>query len=126
MEMPTIMPSQTRLTEAEAAKYIGAEQATLTKWRARGTGPVFLKLWEDSLPGLRPRCLHRGKPSCSRAWPQETPLREENKNPNEASRSKRGMKMNSRLYEQPDREPVNDISERVVAPEGHHAGRGLW
>jgi hypothetical protein len=44
METTNIQSNEQRLTEAEAAKYIGAKQETLTKWRYRGTGPAFLKL----------------------------------------------------------------------------------
>ncbi|MCJ9430751.1 helix-turn-helix transcriptional regulator [Kordiimonas marina] len=34
----------TKLTTAEAARYIGVAKSTLAKWRIYGKGPSFLKL----------------------------------------------------------------------------------
>jgi hypothetical protein len=41
---PLKVKSDPLLTEAQAAEKIIAEKATLTKWRARGRGPAYLKL----------------------------------------------------------------------------------
>jgi predicted DNA-binding transcriptional regulator AlpA len=32
------------LTEIQAAKRIGVKRDTLTKWRCRGRGPIFIKM----------------------------------------------------------------------------------
>jgi hypothetical protein len=44
MSVSEIVESNPRMTEIEAAGYLGVARATLTTWRSRGGGPPFYKV----------------------------------------------------------------------------------
>jgi hypothetical protein len=41
---PGLLPLAVRVTERDAARYIGVTAGTLRNWRAAGKGPVYYKL----------------------------------------------------------------------------------